>query len=1157
MPRLLLPIVIALVLLSPGIGRCNETAPPSPPAPAAPAESTPDPAQLFPALKELGIEAERLAELEAGLQSADPPAALTEDHKSIWSDRRREALKLLDSAQQQLTRAAKLQHDAKPEEVQRKLDELRATLNAPPPEPNDLSESTLAELEQRAATKQQEIATHQERFAKAENELKRRSNRRAEIPRAIAAATIRLEEIEQHLAAMPGEVPEELRPIQRTFLLSEKLARRAEIECLQRELQKYDATGEVVPLQHDCAARDLSRDEKELKQLRELIAQRRKSEAERSAREARLALLQALGADPRVREIAQQNADLADERRRLAELQQQRAQDIEREKRRYAPVLRSFEDLRERAELADSADRAALLHAQLRLLPDESEFRAKIKELTRELGPHQLAYLEYQSEWSRLADLNREIEELLSDDLDRPELLDQALRQHLENKRANVDALRQASEQYIGQLTELQSFWEEAATTARDFREYIAERILWAPSTAPFRLTRLASGHGWEEIARSVQSAAGWLLAPANWRETAHLLQDDALQFPLLWALATLLCGGLILVRPRLRARVRHEGEVAERKHTDVMRPTVIAMIATLGLTLVWLSGPAFVGWRLLLCGALGSHGHALGAGLLATLVVCAPLELLRQACRASGLADSHFDWPRRSISLLRKSIRRLTLPSIALVLISTMLHSHAAVTQPATRGWSSRISTALHLDWNDSVGRMAFMLLMLVIAWFIQKIMRPGSGVFEETLAAHQGGWLDRLRWLWYPVSVGAPLALAGLAAAGYYYTATQLAWRLAATLDLVLGLVLIHALLLRWLLVLRRRLAMEQARQRRAALLESREAGETAEPALEPERVDLAIVNQQSRHLLQSALVCAAMIGMTAVWIDVLPALKKLNEYHLTRSDITVGNLLMAGLLAMMTFLAARNIPGLLEISILQRLPLEPGSGYAITTICRYATVVIGAWIISRQLHVHWNEVQWLVAAMSVGLGFGLQEIFGNFMSGLIILFERPVRVGDVITVGQVTGCVSRIRMRATTIIDPDRKELIVPNKEFITGQVVNWTLSDSTLRLALRVQVEYPCDPSLVQKLMLKAAQDHPNVLAEPTPNAYFEEVREHSLQFVLWVFLPSLSVIARTRHELLTAITAHFQAAGIELAFPVRELQHLILDAGRARENRRSA
>ena len=107
---------------------------------------------------------------------------------------------------------------------------------------------------------------------------------------------------------------------------------------------------------------------------------------------------------------------------------------------------------------------------------------------------------------------------------------------------------------------------------------------------------------------------------------------------------------------------------------------------------------------------------------------------------------------------------------------------------------------------------------------------------------------------------------------------------------------------------------------------------------------------------------------------------------------------------------------------------------------------------------LGVTWSSVQWLVAAVSVGLGFGLQEIFANFVSGLLLLVERPVRVGDTITVGGVTGTVTRIRIRATTIQDWDLKELVVPNKDLVTGHLLNWTLSDAANRVTVFVGVAY---------------------------------------------------------------------------------------------------
>jgi potassium efflux system protein len=131
---------------------------------------------------------------------------------------------------------------------------------------------------------------------------------------------------------------------------------------------------------------------------------------------------------------------------------------------------------------------------------------------------------------------------------------------------------------------------------------------------------------------------------------------------------------------------------------------------------------------------------------------------------------------------------------------------------------------------------------------------------------------------------------------------------------------------------------------------------------------------------------------------------------------------------------------------MAVFSHLRLDRGSGYAITATIRYVIVLVGVILAARGLGLAWSKVQWLAAAVTVGIGFGLQEIFANFVSGLILLFERPLRVGDIVTVGETSGVVSRIQIRATTIRDWDNRELILPNKTLITGGFLNWTLSDS---------------------------------------------------------------------------------------------------------------
>jgi potassium efflux system protein len=261
---------------------------------------------------------------------------------------------------------------------------------------------------------------------------------------------------------------------------------------------------------------------------------------------------------------------------------------------------------------------------------------------------------------------------------------------------------------------------------------------------------------------------------------------------------------------------------------------------------------------------------------------------------------------------------------------------------------------------------------------------------------------------------------------------------------------------------------------------------------------------------------------------------------EQYTQSVPITLKDLGLALLAGLLTLISARNVPGFLEITFLQRLPLKAGERYAVTTVVRYIITAVGIVVAFNLIGVGWGKVQWLVAAVSVGLGFGLQEIFANFVSGLIILFERPIRIGDTVTVNNISGTVTRIQIRATTITDWSRKELIIPNKEFVTGQVINWTLSDSTLRIIVPVGIAYGSDTDLAEKLMLECAKEHPLVAEEPAAYVLFSAFGDNSLNFELRAYTADSNRFLTVTHDLHKAIDRKFRAAGIEIAFPQRDI-----------------
>jgi potassium efflux system protein len=231
-----------------------------------------------------------------------------------------------------------------------------------------------------------------------------------------------------------------------------------------------------------------------------------------------------------------------------------------------------------------------------------------------------------------------------------------------------------------------------------------------------------------------------------------------------------------------------------------------------------------------------------------------------------------------------------------------------------------------------------------------------------------------------------------------------------------------------------------------------------------------------------------------------------------------ITLTNLMLAGLYVFIATVSVRNFSGVMELLVFRRLAIEAGGRYAVNQLAKYVLVAIGFISVANELGGSWSQVQWLVAALSVGLGFGLQEIFANLVSGIILLFERPIRVGDTVTIGNVSGKVSRIQMRATTLIDPDAKELIVPNKTFITSQLVNWTLSDTITRVVIPIGIAYGSNVDLALKVMIDAVRSSPLILAEPAPSVLLDGFGENSLKFSIRIFVSELSKRLLATHDL---------------------------------------
>ena len=392
-------------------------------------------------------------------------------------------------------------------------------------------------------------------------------------------------------------------------------------------------------------------------------------------------------------------------------------------------------------------------------------------------------------------------------------------------------------------------------------------------------------------------------------------------------------------------------------------------------------------------------------------------------------------------------------------------------------------------------------------------------------------------------------PIILIVLIAVGYYYTALNLITHLINTYIAWVVWSLIRYTIYRGITVASRRLAYRRLQEKRQQKQQDNpEASKSDEVVINEQEEGLAL-NDVRNQLLRFAdlFIWTALFAILYyVWSDLVTVVSYLRDITLWQQTstteagvvtetISLFNLIVALIIVVITYILVRNIQGILEVLIFSRVKLSQGTPYTITTLLTYALVAVGgAWAFST-LGMSWSKLQWLFAALSVGLGFGMQEIFANFVSGIILLFERPIRVGDTVTINDVTGTVAKIRIRAITMIDPDRKEVIVPNKSFVTGQVTNWALSNTVTRLVVSVGVAYGSDLELVKRLLLQAANEQPNILKDPEPRALFLTFGASTLDHELRVYVGQVSERNDTLDALNRRVNELFAENNIDIAF----------------------
>ncbi|KHT62148.1 mechanosensitive ion channel protein MscS [Photobacterium gaetbulicola] len=683
--------------------------------------------------------------------------------------------------------------------------------------------------------------------------------------------------------------------------------------------------------------------------------------------------------------------------------------------------------------------------------------------------------------------------------------------------------LKQEYDKLITELSRLQAATLQYKGEVSNARSFLREQQLWIRSNLPL----------WQNLTRFEMNV--WFGAHTPLKVLfERTTQQQQLVLVLSIAVYTLLFALLRSKLTRLSDQYRMDYKTLfGHPLKDKFRYTLILFLLAVFRAILW---PLWYGltalgiywlWPLPTSGDLPSLISASACGLFV-------LELIHGLTAKDGVLDLHLNWPSEICRYLCRESRRLRWPLIVILL--------ALYCTELVSG-----------EKEAEASRVLFLLLVGCMAYIYIFLFKRDRLPTVLPSPLHQGVPLMLIRGL----VIGSFFVIILMSVMGLYLASWVLLNYQQLTLFLMLGVLLAYQMGERWLKLENRQLHYQRLLERREELLahQQEQAGEPPElvelrevmPEVEESSLDAEQVSEQSLTLLRGLSLLGFVLALLTLWSSALEMtswlshqvvwqVSEVGETGVVMVDITLQSLLYAFITLLVTFIAVRNLPGILELLVLRRLDLSPGMGYATTTVIRYLLMLVGVFTACSFIGFQWSKLQWLVAAFGVGLGFGLQEIFANFISGLIILFERPIRIGDIVTINELSGTVSKIKTRATTIIDWDNKEIVVPNKVFITEKLINWSLTDPITRIVIPVGVAYGSDIERVEQLLYQAATSHPLVLKEPPPSVYFLAFGASSLDFELRVYITAIEHRLSTIHLINKSIDSLFKENGIEIAFP---------------------
>ena len=1003
-----------------------------------------------------------------------------------------------------------------------RLAELKAEFQKETEPPGPPVGASLADVEHSYKAARENLKAVEQAQELAEARSRELERRIAEFPDEIPGATQSLAEARKQCEeALPEDHPVGI-------TAAEDLRRRAELHraeaalrLLETEREHAGTIADVVRAELALVERGIDRAQKEEQRWSQALQAKRHDHGSELVRKAREMQQEFADSDPALRKLCAENVALAEgaagpdgvaarlrvvaERHGRVEAQLGEIRDDYRdiqERLRLVGLSRGIGDLllehRNALPLGHAlqhqlaASRRALNEAQLR--------RLQLREAIKRAEGHEpaqrnvLASMQVTEETPEGRSAIQAVKRILGF---RHELLVESFRSYMEFRRV---------------LSETVTTEQELLETVQDVSAFVDEQVLWVPNMPGFSLPEF-------RLSGQAIRALNWgrirtdLLADAREELRTHPIMSGSL----LLALVLLVAGWL-----RMHRRVRFLGRQVTEHPPGTFSGTLETSLwsGVLGIAwpvLLWVSA-----WRLTATLPSAATTARLATALNAVAYVLVPVCLLRVIAMPDGLGAAHLKMDRVRLTSARKSMRWFILLVVPLLFV--------IVAMTARPGTEARLA----------LGRLLTMGVQLIAAALAAVFLRRQGPIVRGEEGKHKAGLLYRRWWLWYPSVVALPLVMAGASAAGYQYSAAEIGSRIHGMAVMVLSMRVLRDVILRGLWLYRRQIVRRELQKSREAEKkgETEGAGELHDDLLREALGRVTSVSARTAGLVRYVLWSLLVVGLYLMWADVLPAFRFLDRtklYSIGEITVSLADVLAGILTAVIAVLAVRNLPGMLETYMLSRSRMDVGERSALATLLRYVLTIVGFAAVSARLGIKWANVQWVVAALGVGLGFGLQEIVANLFSGLLLLLDGRIRPMHVVTVGDATGRVTSIRALATTVTDWNNKELIIPNKEFTTSRVVNWTLSERNIRLDIPVGIAYGSDTRKAEAILERVGRENEHTLDEPPVRAVFLEFGASSLDFQLRVYV-NMEHFLDAQHELHHAIDDAFREAGITIAFP---------------------